>query len=137
MNGIPIQIAPRSRMCGSKGSTLVEAVIATALLAIVLLGFAGVATVGVRGAAVGQKMTTAIALARDKMEEIRLKGYRPQLAASDTVIEPYGTIPYAPYHARRTVIHPHQPIVGLQTITVTVSWDHDGHDIEFATIVAE
>lgn len=114
-----------------------EAIIATALLAIVLLGFAGVATVAHRSSAVGQKMTTATALAQEKMEEVRLAGYHYHLVTSASVIEPYGAIPHAPFHTRRTIIHPNRPIGGLQTIKVIVSWDDDAHNIELATVIAE
>ena len=120
-----------------RGLTLLEVLVSMALLSVVLLGGAGYSTVAVQSAGMSKKMTTAVTLAQEKLEEIRRKGYQRHLVLAESVAEPYGTIPHAPLHARTTIIHPNRPIPGLQTATVTVSWDADAHSVEMVTFVAE
>ena len=134
---LSVNLLIRFNLLDDRGLTLLEVLVSMALLSVALLGFAGFSTVAIQSAGMSKKMTTAVALAQEKMEEVRLKGYRRHLITSASATEPYGTIPHAPLHARTVVIHPNRPIPGLQTVKVTILWDNDAHAIEMVTLVAE
>lgn len=122
---------------GNRGLTLLEVLVSMALLSLVVLGFAGYSTVAIQGAAASRNMTTAISLAQEKLEEVRLGGYRHDLSASESVTEPYGSIPHAPLHSRTVVVDPDRPAPGVQTITVVVRWGQDAHSVELVTLRGE
>lgn len=60
-----------SRLRAIKGMTLLEVSIALFILAISLLGLAGLQLVALRGDHMGQQATLATALAKDKLAELR------------------------------------------------------------------
>jgi len=119
------------------GISLLEVLVAMMLVSIVVLGMAGFSTVAIKGSAFSQKMTKAVILAQDALEEIRRVGYRPALSGERSHTEAYGTIPDEPLFERLVTASPNTPARGLQTITVKVAWDSDRHSISLATILAE
>ena len=121
----------------NQGVSLLEVLVAMMLVSIVVLGMAGFSTVAIKGSALSQKMTKAVTLAQDSLEEIRRVGYRPHLLDEDSDIGAYGTIPGEPLFERIVTTKPKAPAPGLQTITVKVAWDSDRHAISLATILAE
>jgi len=119
------------------GLALLEVLIALALVSVVLLGLAGLSTVAIKGSSLSREMTTAITLAQDKLEEVRLGGYRASLSGSISQVEPYGSITDEPFYTRTVFVQPNTPMVGLQTVTVTVHWDADAHSASLSTMMAE
>lgn len=119
------------------GISLLEVLVAMMLVSVVVLGMAGFGTVAIEGLAISKKMTTAILLAQDSLEEIRRLGYRPALSEERSRNEAYGAIPHAPLFERIVTTNPNTPASGLQTITVKVAWDSGRHSISLATILAE
>ncbi len=119
------------RMQNAKGFTLIEILIAVSLLAIGLLGMAGL-TVGImKGNSVSNQVTTATALAQDRMEDIKRLGYSKAIAAS----EGYNSMSGYSSYKRDTVIDVDTPSVGMKTVTVTVSWDSDAASVAVETIL--
>ena len=110
---------------------------AMALVTMVVLGMAGFGAVAIKGSAFSQKMTKAVTLAQDALEEVRREGYRPTLSEELNQTEPYGSIPGEPYFERTVITQPHSPSPGLQSITVTVSWESNRHSTSLATMLAE
>lgn len=108
-----------------------------ALVSIVLLGMAGFSAVAIKGSSFGQKMTKAVTLAQDALEEVRRVGFRPELLGEVTQVEPYGSISQEPLFERTVVIKADTPSSGLQYITVKVAWDKDIHSTSLSTILAE
>lgn len=105
--------------------------IAVTLLSIGLLGMAGL-TVGImRGNTMSNHVTTATALAQERMEDIKRLGY----SAISESTEDYGSITGYPEHRRVTVIDVDTPNVGMKTVTITVSWDSGGSSIAVETIL--
>ena len=121
----------------NQGISLLEVLVAMMLVSIVVLGMAGVRTVAIKGSALSQKMTKAVTLAQDSLEEIRRVGYLPALSDDRSLIEAYGTIPDEPPFERIITTKPHTPTPGLQTITVKVAWDSDRHSVSLGTILSE
>lgn len=71
----------------SRGTTLIEAMIAMAVLLVSFLALAGLQITAVRSARFGDRMEQASSLATDLEENIKLWPYSdPRLAAADTVV---------------------------------------------------
>ena len=120
------------------GLSLLEVMIAMAVVFLALLGFAGYSVVAHTGMSASEKMTRAVTLAQEKMEDLRREGIPPGLTSPLNISESYGAIPGAPHHQRSLAIIPHDPLPGLHTITVSVEWDHGVHRTSLKTyLVAE
>ena len=121
----------------NRGFTLVEILVAIVILSIGLLAMAGLTTGVIRGNALSNRMTTAIMLAQEKMEDIRRLGYAGTPTANKTTMEDYGTIAnHAPYK-RSIFTNVGSPAPGMKRITVTVYWGSDAHTASLTTILAE
>lgn len=127
----------RKTIGNNQGISLLEVLVAMTLVSIAILGMAGFSTVAIKGSTLSQKMTNAVILAQDSLEEIRRIGYRPSMVDQRSHIEAYGTIPGEPLFERTVTTKPNTPATGLQTITVKVAWDSDRHSVSFATILSE
>ena len=117
----------RGRLGVQLGFSLLEVLVALAVVFLVLLGFAGFANVANTGIKASEKMTRAVTLAQEKMENVRRQGIPANFSALIDQIEPYGSIPGAPFHKRTLRIEPHTPMPGLHSVTVDVQWDNDAH----------
>jgi prepilin-type N-terminal cleavage/methylation domain-containing protein len=127
MRDLPLMIKRRY----AKGFTLIEIMVAIALLSIGLLGMAGL-TVGImRGNALSSEVTTATALAQAKMEDIKRVGY----SAATEITEEYNNIAGYPLFKRDTEIDVDTPDLGMKTVTITVSWNSDASSIAVETIL--
>lgn len=125
-------------MRNHQGLTLVEVVIAMGLVFLALLALSGLATVSLKGAATGKHLTTATALAQEKIEDLKLNGYKATIVGSKVEIdEPYESLSDFPLYRRVSIIEPRNPTVGLHTLTVTVSWADDSHAVSLSTILAD
>ena len=119
------------RIRDTRGFTLIEIMIAVTLLAIGLLGMAGL-TVGImRGNTLSNQVTTATALAQDKMEDIKRAGY----SGAATLTEEYNTISGYPNYKRKTEVDVDTPDIGMKTVTVTVYWDADEASVAVETFL--
>ncbi|MFB3092397.1 MAG: prepilin-type N-terminal cleavage/methylation domain-containing protein [Dehalococcoidia bacterium] len=126
-------------MNGEAGLSLLEVMIAMAVLSIGLLGIDGLLIATIKGDASARKMTTAVSLAEARMEKAKSVGFSTlseadiELCIDAGGIEDYGTIkipkpvagicttvdPDAAGFRRETVVL----INGnLKTVTVTVLW---------------
>ncbi len=122
---------------GNQGSSLLEVLIAMVLVSVVILGIAGFSTISINGTAFSKKMTIAVTLAQDKLEDIRRVGYRPSLSGVVTELEPYGSIDDLPQFERTVITKANTPASGLQTVVVKVTWDANSHSTLLSTILAE
>ncbi len=116
-----------------QGLSLLEIVIALAVVFLALLGFAGFSVVAHTGMSASEKMTRAVTLAQEKMEDVKLEGVPSGLANPLSTTESYGSIVGAPHHQRRLTITPDDPMPGLQTIAVNVQWDNGAHATSLKT----
>lgn len=118
-----------------QGLSLLEIVIAMAVVFLAMLGFAGFSVVAHTGMSASEKMTRAVTLAQDTMEDIQREGVPPGLASQWTKTEPYGSIAGALHHQRILTMTPDDPMPGLHTVTIQVQWDNGAHATSLKTYV--
>ena len=123
--------------CNNRGFTLLEILVAMVVLSIGLLGMAGLTAGIMRGNSLSNRMTTAVTLAQEKMEEIRRLGYSGTPATDTTTTEDYDSIPHYPWYKRVAFIDVANPAAGMKMVSVTVYWDSDVHSAALRTILAE
>ena len=117
----------------SQGLSLLEILIAMGVVFLALIGFAGFSVVAHTGMSTSQKMTRAVTLAQEKMEDLRREGVPSGLTSPLSNTDPYGSISGAPYHQRILTIRPDYPMPGLHSVTVAVQWDNGTHATSLKT----
>ena len=120
-----------------QGLSLLEIVIAMAVVFLAMLGFAGFSVVAHTGMSASEKMTRAVTLAQETMEDIQREGVPSELTSQWTNTEPYGSIAGALYHQRILTMIPDDPMPGLHTVTVQVQWDSGAHSTSLKTYVTQ
>lgn len=103
----------------SRGFTLVEVLISTALLAFLAVGILGMTTVTINSNSYVRNHTKAVQLAESGLEELRRVDYVNQLAAYNGVYEDFGSIPNYPGFSRTYTVN---FAAGISTLAVSVSW---------------
>jgi prepilin-type N-terminal cleavage/methylation domain-containing protein len=133
--------AVKERLIESRGFTLIEILIATLLFSVALLGVASLATVVIKGNYLSKQITTATALAQQKLEENINKGYVNLAIGTET--ENYGAITsidgtntlFSGY--KRVSVVEDGPVANTRKLTVTVYRKRDDVQISFYTIIAK
>ena len=120
-----------------QGLSLLEIVIAMAVVFLAMLGFAGFSVVAHTGMSASEKMTRAVTLAQETMEDIQREGVPTGLTSQWTNTEPYGSIAGALHHQRILTMTPNAPMPGLHTVTVQVQWDNGAHATSLKTYVTQ
>lgn len=121
------------RLKNQQGLSLLEIVIAMAVVFLALLGFAGFSVVAHTGMSASEKMTRAVTLAQEKMEDVQREGIPPGLTGPSISTEPYGSIAGALHHQRILIITPDDPMPGLHTVIVQMQWDNGAHTTSLKT----
>jgi hypothetical protein len=117
--------------------SLLEIMIAMAVVFLAMLGFAGFSVVAHTGMTVGEKMTRAVTLAQEKMEDVKREGVPSGLTSTLSTTESYGSIAGAPHHQRMLTIAPNDPLLGLHTVIVNVQWDNGAHATSLKTLLTQ
>ena len=122
------RVAPVAR--GGRGFTLVELIVAVFLIGVGLMGLAALSTSVSRANHQSSSLTTASALAQDRLEAFRAEPYAAMASGGDT-----RTVDGLAYTRTWTVTED-DPEPGLKTIAVTVSWTARGrsHSTTLRTI---
>ena len=116
-----------------KGFSLIEVLISITILSIGLLGLAALQVHAIRGNALGKKNTLAVALAEEKMEEVRNTPYASIGAGTTTETSVNGRI-----YDRVTTVEDNTPATDMKRITVEVTWDDFmSHRVRLRTIIAQ
>ena len=103
-----------------KGFTLIEVLIAMAILSVGLLGTAALITGIIKGNQISNRVTIGTTLAQDKMEEIKGDSY------SNAVTETKAFLPSPDdQYEREVTVVDDSPAANMKTITVTVYWGSD------------
>lgn len=121
---------------GQQGFSLLENLLALAILTFVLLALVALASTIITSKAITKKRVTALTLAQDKIEDVRRSGYDATLLTNKTTTETI-TLSGLPPFKRVTVTQVNTPALGMQTVTVTVFWDSDARQVELSTLLAQ
>lgn len=126
------------RVKTAEGFTLLEVMITVVILAIGLLGLAGLQIVAIKGNSFGQQMSVASTLAQNQLEQLRRTTYSSLSDGSsdgfDMYIDQANGVTYNRQWAAVTdVSHP-----DWLTLNVTITWagPTEGRSITVATIVS-
>ncbi len=119
------------------GFTLLEVLVAMVILAVGLLGMASLSVGIIKGNELSKEVSSATTCAREKMEDVERLDYANTPATSGTVTEAYNSITEYPDYKRETVTSVDTPVTDMKTITVTVYWDSDSHQVELKTFLAK
>jgi len=131
----------KETLSNSKGFTLIEVVIAMAVIAIGMFSMMSLIITVTKGNSHSKKVTTATTLAQDQMEQIKRLGFGNAILAQGT--EDYGTMnkingytsDYNGYR-RVTTVFTNTPVAGMVTGSVTVHWTPGTHSITLATSIS-
>lgn len=121
-----------SKLRQNKGFTLVEIMVAIAILSIALLGLISVTVTVIKGNTFSKTMTKATTWADDKMEKLKSKTYSdPGLVSGTDTPESSFT--------RTWTVTSDSPAAGMKTISVTVQWDWQGttRNVTVRNIIAQ
>ena len=100
----------------TRGFTLLEVMITAVILAIGLLGLAGLQIVAIKGNSFGQQMTVASTLAQNQLEMLR-ESAGALSNGNDTVTDQNGIT-----YTRTWTVTANAPQASMDTVNMTVSW---------------
>lgn len=122
----------------SRGFTLLEVLVAIALLAVGLLGMATLVGSVINYNQLAQHVTTATTLAQDRIEELKNTGYDNIAEGSSTEANIDALGDAGGVYNRSTEVDEDAVFQNTKTVEVTVSWDWKGntHNVVLNTIIA-
>ncbi len=109
-------------LSNQKGFTLLELLIALVILTIGLLGLAGLHIAAIQGNVSGFKISTATAVAQERIEE--LKALDPSVAALNAGAHANdgNKVVQGITYNRSYTIQDNTPVTGTSTIILTITW---------------
>jgi type II secretion system protein I len=118
----------------AEGFTLIETMIAVAIISIGLLALGGLQVSLVRGNALSQQMTAAISVAEQQIEQIKNTPYANIQSQSATQIQASGV-----NFTRQVTITDNSPLINTKTVNVTVTWSNGLriYAVPFTTVIAQ
>ncbi|MFQ5715048.1 MAG: prepilin-type N-terminal cleavage/methylation domain-containing protein [Candidatus Scalinduaceae bacterium] len=123
------------RLHKNRGFTLIEIMIAIAIIAIGIFGVMSLIITVMKGNTLSERVTTATTIAQDKMEDFKRMDYASVVDDSNTNTN-YDT----DYYWEATV-QADTPATDTKTIKVDVYWDPattaSTHKVELKTIIAQ
>ena len=103
------------------GFTLLEVLIALVVMSIGLLGLSAMTITMTKSLSFSQRLTTATALAQEKLEAIKQAPYA-RITTGNYMPEGYNTITGHPQFKREVTISTDTPFIDTKTVVVTTSW---------------
>ncbi len=107
---------------GEDGWSLIELMVALAIISVGLLGTAALLTGIIQGNQVSKNVTIATILAKDRIENLNLKPYSELPSVDTTETEDYGDMPDYLNFKRVTKTYVNDPDTNMKRVVVEVSW---------------
>ncbi len=115
------------------GFTLVESMLTLAIMSVGLLALAGLQITALRGNAWSRRMTTAVSIAEQRIEQLKNTPY------SDIQAEAATQVTASNLHFTRQVTVTNGPLPKTKSVSVLVSWQDQSktHMFPIATIIGQ
>jgi type IV pilus assembly protein PilV len=115
------------------GFTLVESMLALAIMSVGLLALAGLQITALRGNALSRSMTTAVSIAEQRLEQLKNTPY------SDIQAEAATQVTASNLHFTRQVTVTNGPLPKTKSVSVLVSWQDQSktHTLPIATLIGQ
>ncbi len=124
------------RLHRNSGFTLIEIMIAIAIITIGIFGVMSLVITVMKGNTLSKRVTTATTIAQDKMEDFKRMGYDNVVNVSESNTDDYDIEYYL-----EADVAPDTPATDTKTITVDVYWDppasSSAHNVEIKSIIAQ
>jgi type IV pilus assembly protein PilV len=129
----------KSLMSIEEGFTLIEIMITLVVLSVGLIGLAGLQVSAIKGNTFSKRMTTAVSIANQRLEQLKDTSYANILSESSTQITI--TQPNQPSmnFTRQVTVTNNSLLANTKTVNVTVTWS-DGsksYSVPITTIISQ
>ena len=120
-------------ICPNAGFTLVESMLTLAIMSMGLLALAGLQITALRGNALSRRMTTAVSIAEQRLEQLKNTSYTNIQAEAVTQVTASNL------HFTRQVTVTTGPLPNTKSVSVLVSWQDQAttHTLPIATIIGQ
>jgi type IV pilus assembly protein PilV len=124
----------KSSMSVEEGFTLIEIMITLVILSIGLFALAGLQVSAIKGNAFSKRMTAAVSIANQKLEQIKDTAYANILSESSTQITQSNL-----QFTRQVTVTNNSPLANTKTVNVTVTWSDgsNSHSVPITTIFSQ
>jgi type IV pilus assembly protein PilV len=115
------------------GFTLVESMLTLAIMSVGLLALAGLQITALRGNDLSRRMTTAVSIAEQRLEQLKNTPY------TNIQAEATSAVTASNLHFTRQVTVTNGPLPNTKSVSVLVSWQDQSqtHTLPLATIIGQ
>ena len=115
------------------GFTLVESMLTLAIMSVGLLALAGLQITALRGNDLSRRMTTAVSIAEQRLEQLKNTPY------TNIQAEAASEVTASNLHFTRQVTVTNGPLPNTKSVSVLVSWQDQSktHTLPLATIIGQ
>jgi type IV pilus assembly protein PilV len=120
-------------ICPNAGFTLVESMLTLAIMSMSLLALAGLQITALRGNALARRITTAVSIAEQRIEQLKNTSYANIQAEVATQVSASNL------HFTRQVTVTNGPLPNTKSVNVLISWQDQSktHTLPMATIIGQ
>jgi type IV pilus assembly protein PilV len=124
----------KSQVSIEDGFTLIEIMITLVILSIGLTALAGLQVSAIKGNTFSKRMTAAVSIANQKLEQIKDTAYANILSESSSQITQSNMS-----FTRQVTVTNNSPLANTKTVNVTVTWSDgsNSHSVPITTIISQ
>jgi type IV pilus assembly protein PilV len=124
----------KSQVSTEDGFTLIELMITLVILSMGLVALAGLQVSAIKGNTFSKRMTAAVSIANQKLEQIKDTAYANILSESSTQITQSNMT-----FTRQVTVTNNSPMANTKTVNVTVTWSDgsDSHSVPITTVISQ
>ena len=117
-----------------QGFTLIEVMIALVILSIALVALAGLQVSAIKGNAFSKRMTTAVSIGNEKMEQLKNSSYANILSESSIEVTRSSM-----NFTRQVTVTNNSPLPNTKTVNVMITWSDNSksHSVPITTIISQ